>query len=155
MISSLAWLGRRSRGALALGFLLAFIVPELADALRPFLPLAVAGLMVIASMRTNAQALLHLALRPGRLAYLTAIVLVISPVLVWLIATSLTLPPALAAAMVLAASLPPLFSVPAMLVVMGLDVALALFMVMTAAVISPFTLARKLHHLAKRGHVGG
>lgn len=141
MRSVLGWFGRHAGAAMGAGVFIGLLVPPLATAARPLLPVAVVGLLVLASARIDPAALRVEASRPLRLVLTCAALLVVAPVLVWLAGQALALPPVLAAAMVLGASLPTLFAAPAIALVLGLDAVLMLSVVIVTALAAPFALA--------------
>jgi len=125
---------------MAAGIFLGLIAQDLAGLLRPLLPAAVAGLMILAYLRVRIVDL-HAELRQPRLYLLGAGMLLIAPVLVWWLCTLLEVPAVLTAAMVLGAALPTLFSAPSMALLLGLDGALTLAMLLVTMLATPFALA--------------
>ncbi len=84
----LPWLGRHAAAIMAAGIFLGLIAQDLAGLLRPLLPAAVAGLMILAYLRVRIVDL-HAELRRPRLYFLGVGMLLIAPVLVWWLCTLL------------------------------------------------------------------
>ncbi len=136
----LPWLGRHAAAILAAGIFLGLVAQDLAHLLRPLMPAAVAGLLILAYLRVRIVDL-HAELRRPRLLVYSAGMLLVCPVVVWWLCTWLGLSEALTAAMVLGAALPTLFSAPSMALLLGLDGALTLAMLLLTMLATPFALA--------------
>lgn len=136
----LSRLGRHAAAILAAGIFLGLIAQDLAHLLRPALPGAVAGLMILAYLRVRFVDLRSELLQP-RLLLLSAGMLLVCPVIMWWLCMLLGLPGVLTAAMVLGAALPTLFSSPSMVLLLGMDGALALALLMVTMLATPFSLA--------------
>lgn len=137
---ALAWLGARARGALVVGILLCFVVPDLSRFLRPALPFLVPMVLGLAMARIDLAATLRRALRPRRLALLMAICLLLMPVGAALylgLARLAGLDPALASALVYLAAAPPIASAGALCFMLGFNAALAVELTVAATLLTP------------------
>ena len=141
MLSGLTWLGARARWVLAVGVLLATLLPGLSSFLRPYLPLLVALILCVSMIRLDLGALARRASRPRRLAKLMAwsvALLVVTPAAVWAGAVAAGLPEAHVAALVYTFAAPPIASAPALCLLLGLDAAFALELTVVASLATPF-----------------
>lgn len=130
---------RHSRWFLAGSVFAGLALPDLAAALRPLLPPAVAVLLILAMLRMDWAAVLDYARRPGRMALALAWVLVGAPVVMAAAVAPLGLSDGLRAALILMAASAPIMSSPALAVLLGLDASLALVVVVAATLTMPFT----------------
>ncbi|NIR60827.1 MAG: hypothetical protein GWO02_15615, partial [Gammaproteobacteria bacterium] len=96
-------LSRHAAIVLAVGVFAGFAFPGLAALLRPLLPPAVAGLLFLALLRVDWDALRRHASRPLASALLCLWFLIVTPALVWLVVVAAGLETGLATALVLAA----------------------------------------------------
>ncbi len=134
-------IGRRATLLLAVGVFAGLLLQDLAMALRPlFLP-SIGLLLFLSVLRLDWQRVMAYARRPLATGLASIWQLVVSPVLVWGIATAIGLPPALVAALVLNAAASPLMSVPAFARLLGLDVELAVVVLAVTTLLLPVTLA--------------
>ncbi|MEM1344054.1 MAG: hypothetical protein AAGI34_05650 [Pseudomonadota bacterium] len=140
MIAMLEWIGARARWVLALGVVLATLLPTLSAALRPWLPGLVALLICLAMSRLDLAMLAQRALAPRRLGLLllwTGALLVLSPILYYALARGAGLPEAHVAALVYTAAAPPITSATGLCLIMGLDAVLALELTVIASLATP------------------
>ena len=107
-LPAVVWLGRHAGAVMAAGVFLGLALPGLATLLRPVLPLAVVGMLVLAAVRIDPGAVRGELARPLRLLAILAFMLLGCPVLAWLVATGLGVQPVLISALVLGASMPAL-----------------------------------------------
>jgi predicted Na+-dependent transporter len=138
--AGLAWLGARARWVLAVGVLAAMLLPALSAVLRPALPAFVALIVCVAMLRLDLGWLLRRALDPrrlGRLLVLTALMMVLTPAILWAVGAGLGLPETHVAALVYTAAAPPIASSVSLCLILGLDAALALELTVIASVLTP------------------
>ncbi|MHA1527890.1 MAG: hypothetical protein ACTSVG_02635 [Alphaproteobacteria bacterium] len=141
VLGGLTWLGLQARWVLAVGVVLATLLPGLSSFLRPFLPGLVALILCTSMVRLDLGALARRACRPRRLAILaawSAALLVATPAAVWAGALAAGLPKAHVAALVYTFAAPPISSAPALCLLLGLDAAFALELTMVASLAMPF-----------------
>jgi predicted Na+-dependent transporter len=140
MLGGLAWVGARARWFLAVGVLVATLLPSLSAFLRPLLPGLVALVFCIAMVRLDLRALALRALRPRRLALLslwTLALLALTPAAVWAGARAAGLGEAHVAALTYTFAAPPITSAAALCLILGLDAALALELTVFASLATP------------------
>ncbi|BBK44886.1 hypothetical protein STVA_49060 [Allostella vacuolata] len=139
LLAALTFLGRHGTRVLALGILVGLALPELARALKPWLPVAVAATMVGAMLRLEWPEIARQLRAWPRVVLVTAWLLLAAPVLVWAAASAVPLPPGLVTAMVLSAAAPCIMSAPAICLLLGLDGALALVVMVTVHLLAPLS----------------
>ncbi|GAA0587343.1 hypothetical protein [Caenispirillum bisanense] len=130
---------RQSRWFLAGSVFAGLALPDLAAALRPLLPPAVAVLLVLSMLRMDWTAVLAYGRRPGRVGLALAWVLIGAPAAVALAVAALPISPGLQAAVILMAASAPIMSSPALAVLLGLDASLALVVVVGSTLLMPLT----------------
>lgn len=135
-----AFLSRNAAWVLALGVFAGLVLPELARILRPLLPLAVGGLLVLSVMQTGFADFRRQLHRPLAPAAVIVFLLCISPALVWFLVQTLEVPEKLKPALVLMAAAPPIMAAPAMAMMLRLDAPRMLAVVIGATLLAPFTL---------------
>lgn len=135
-----AFLSRNAAWVLALGVFAGLVLPELARNLRPLLPLAVGGLLVLSVMQTRFADFRRQLHRPLAPAAVIVFLLCISPALVWFLVQTLEVPEKLKPALVLMAAAPPIMAAPAMAMMLRLDAPRMLAVVIGATLLAPFTL---------------
>ena len=141
MLGGLTWLGAQARWVLAVGVVLATLLPALSSFLRPYLPGLVALILCVSMVRLDLGALARRACRPRRLAVLTGwsvALLVVTPAAIWAGASAAGLPEAHVAALVYTFAAPPISSAPALCLLLGLDAAFALELTVVASLATPF-----------------
>ncbi|MGC2855242.1 hypothetical protein ACM64Y_07175 [Novispirillum sp. DQ9] len=144
----IAWLARHARVLLAASLLAGIALPDLASALKPWLPAGIAGLLWGAMVRLDWTAVrAHLG-RPARLAAGLGWMMLAVPFAAWAVAAALDLSSGLTAGLVLMACAPPVMSLPAIALMVGLDAALALLLVVVGTFLAPLTAPVLLHLLA-------
>lgn len=139
-MAALAWLGARAPWALTLGIALCFLAPELSRAMRPALPLLVPLVLGLAMARIDLAAAARAALRPGRLAWLVALSVLLMPVsaAVYLgLARGLGLDADLARALVYLAAAPPIASSANLCFFLGLNARRAIEVTVAATLLTP------------------
>jgi len=141
VLRGLAWIGAQARWVLAVGVLLATLLPSLSAMLRPFLPGLVVLVLCVSIARLDLGVLARRAARPRRLAVLmvwTVALLVVTPAVVWAGASAMGLPEAHIAALVYTFAAPPISSAPALCLLLGLEAGFALELTVVASLITPF-----------------
>lgn len=136
----LEWLARHATKLLAGAVFLGLAIPPLADLLRPGLTTFVVVNLVVALLRLDLTEVRSYLNRPYLIGANIVFLLLICPVAVSLIMQPFGLPPGLHAAVVLMAAAPPIMSAAAFALLLGLDAALAIFVVVATHAIVPFTL---------------
>ena len=136
----LEFLGRHATVFMASSVFVALILPGLASALNPLLTPAIWGLLFLAMVRLNWLSV-KLSIGRWRVSSISLLwILIESPTLIWSCVMHLDVAPGIAIAMVLMASSAPLNSVPAMVMMMGLNGALALVVMIGATFLLPITM---------------
>ncbi len=138
---ALAPIGRHATLLLAGGVFSGLLLQDLAAALRPMLLPSIGTLLYLSVLRLDWQRVFAYARRPVVTGLATTWQLVVSPVLVWGVATGIGLPPALITALVLNAAGSPVFSSTAFARLLGLDVELTVVVLAVTTVLLPITLA--------------
>jgi len=141
---ALAWLGRQGTRAIAASVFLGLAIPQLSDLFRPAVGPAIFCMLVLAFLRVEPSALRG-EFKPARLALLLAAtlwIMIATPLVLG--ALYLTIGPGevwneLSLALVLQAAAPPITSAPAFVALLGLDVALALAVLVTTTAVTPVT----------------
>lgn len=139
LVAGLAWMGRHASLLFLVGVLAGVVAPPAARLLQPLLLPAILLPFVIALLRLEPAALLRHARRPALAIGLVAWSLVGSPLLVAIALRPLDVAPDIAALMVATAACAPLMASGALALLLGLDVALALVVVVPATALVPFT----------------
>ena len=140
IVKFLDFLGRHATGLMAASVFVALIVPDLARFLNPMLTPAVWGLLFLAMVRLDWGAVKG-SLKRWRVGAVSLIwMLLISPALMWLAVSQTNISPGIAAAMVMMAASAPLNSTPALVMMMGLNGALALVAMVVATFVIPITM---------------
>ena len=134
------FLSRNAVWVLAVGVFAGLVVPQLASVLRPLLPLAVAGLLVLSVMQVNYAEFRHQIERPIAPAIIIFALLCVSPALTWALASATSVPPALKTPLVLMTAAPPIMAAPAMALMLKLSAERMLAVVVGATLLAPFTL---------------
>jgi len=137
--SGLAWIGRQASLLFFLGVFTGVVVPPLASLAAPLLLPAILLPFVVALLKLEPASLLHHARRPGLALGLVAWSLVGAPALVALVLWPASLAPELRALLITTAACAPLMASGALAVLLGLDVALALLVVVPATALVPLT----------------
>jgi BASS family bile acid:Na+ symporter len=140
MLRLLDFIGRHATRFMALGVLVGFVAPPLAELAAPLLLPTLLIPLAIALIRLDWSAAARYRTRPWLVALLLAWLLVASPALVAAIAALLPLPVALEHALVLMAASSPIVSAVAISFLVGLDAPLAIVLVVLATAIAPVTL---------------
>ncbi len=134
------FLSRNAAWVLAVGVFAGLALPGLAEWLRPLLPLAVAGLLVLSVMQTNYAEFRRQLDRPRVPAIIVFCLLCLSPTFVWVMVNALGVPEGLKPPLVLMAAAPPIMAAPAMALMLNLNAARMLAVVVGATLAAPFTL---------------
>jgi predicted Na+-dependent transporter len=141
VLAGLAWVGARARWILALGVLVATLLPSLSAALRPALPALVVLVFSLSMTRLDLAALARRACRPRRLAVLggwTLALMVGTPVLVWAAGSAAGMDEAHLAAITYTFAAPPITSSAALCLLVGLEAGFALELTVFASLATPF-----------------
>ncbi len=134
------YLGQHATLFLAGGALLGLLVPQLATLARPLLIPVLLIPLVISLLRLDWGALTAYVRRPGLVALITAGTLLLSPFLMWQALKPFDLPSALTQGLTLMAAASPIVSGAAISVMLGLDVSLAVVMIVVTTALIPFSL---------------
>lgn len=141
MLAVLRWIGGQARWVLAVGVVLASVLPGLSAELRPHMPVFVALVFCVAMTRIDLVALLRAMARPRRFVELTALTLLLlwlTPALLWALARAAGLDAAMTAALVYTGAAPPITSAAGLCLMLGLNAALALELTIFASLAAPF-----------------
>ncbi|MEM9144600.1 MAG: hypothetical protein AAGC57_00275 [Pseudomonadota bacterium] len=141
MLTMLRWVGARARWVLAIGVMIASILPDLSALLRPFMPVLVSLVFCVAMVRIDLRALLLGMAKPRRLVRLSALTIAllwVTPATVWAAGQGLGLAPDLLAALVYTGASPPITSAAGLCLLLGLNAALALELTIFASLLAPF-----------------
>lgn len=133
-------MGRQARWALPIGVLIGIAIPPLAALLAPLLTAAVIGTLTAAMLRMDWTQLAALVRRPWLPLVLALMLLVLSPLALWLLAKGIGLPAVFALALVLQAAAPPIGSTAAFALILNLDAGLCLVGTLLATLLLPLTL---------------
>lgn len=137
---ALEFVGRHATIAYGLSVLLGLSLPQLASALRPFIPISIFVFIVLSFARANLPGLKLVFARPGRLAAGLALSTVLPPLAGWLLIAILPdLDPALRLGIALMAAAPPLMASPVFAAVIGLENSFALTILVIGMAITPIT----------------
>lgn len=140
MRTFLEWLGRHARWALPAGVFLGIVVPPLAAWLRPTLTLAVIGTLTAALVRLDWEGIVAVARTPRLAVLMTAMLLVLGPLLGWLVWQAGLVSPLVGQILVLQLAAPPIGSAAAFALFLGIDGALAMIVTVLATLLLPLTL---------------
>lgn len=135
-----AFLSRHAVWVLAFGVFTGLFLPGAASFLRPGLPLAVGGLLVISVMQADSEEFRRRLSRPAVPVAASLFLLCLLPVLTWVLMYFSGVPESLHTPIFLMAAAPPIMSAPAMALMLRLNVSLMLVIVALATVAAPFTL---------------
>jgi BASS family bile acid:Na+ symporter len=134
------FLSRNAAWVLALGVFTGLLFPRFSEELRPLLPFAVAGLLVLSVMQTNYTDFRRQLARPRVPLIIIFALLCLTPALMWLFVNLFELPDGLKPPLILMAAAPPIMSAPAMALMLKLNAPRMLAVVVGATLLAPFTL---------------
>lgn len=140
--SALAFIGRHSAAAFGLSIFLGLALPQLAAALRPFIPISIFCFIVLSFARANMEGIRLVWSRPGRLAAALLWSILVPPVIGLLAIIALggaALDPGLRLAIALMAAAPPLMASPVFAAVLGFENSLALSILVLGMIVTPLT----------------
>ena len=135
-----SFLSRHAVWVLALGVFTGLFMPGTASFLRPWLPFAVGGLLVISVMQADYEEFRRRLSRPAMPVAVSLFLLCVLPVLTWALLAVSGVAESLRTPIFLMAAAPPIMSAPAMALFLRLNVPLMLVIVALATVAAPFTL---------------
>ncbi len=141
MLGGLRWVGAQARWVLAIGVLVATLLPSVSAFLRPFLPALVTLVFCISMARLDLGVLARRAVRPrrmGLLALWTLGLLVLTPALAFAAGRVTGLSEAHVAALTYTFAAPPITSAAALCLILGLDAAFALELTVFVSLATPF-----------------
>jgi|GEM_PF-3564092 len=140
-----SWVRTYGRFIIVGGVVCGFAIPEVAHALRPFLPHLLVATLVLALLQADLRQVPGYLRRPGMVTGLLFCLLVLSPLFVAVetkvVLVNYGLPTAIADGMILAALSPPLLAAPAIAFLLGLDSMLALVIAIGAHLLAPVTIS--------------
>jgi len=146
-----SWVRAYGRFVIVGGVVCGFAIPEVAHALRPFLPHLLVATLVLALLQADLRQVSGHLRRPSMVTGLLFCLLVLSPLFVALetkiVLVPFGLPTAIADGMILAALSPPLLAAPAIAFLLGLDSLLALVIAIGAHLLAPLTISMLAHLL--------
>ncbi|MBB5516886.1 putative Na+-dependent transporter [Rubricella aquisinus] len=140
MIRILEWVGARARWVLAVGVLLAFLLPDASRVLRPVLPALVAGILALAMMRIDMMATARQALRPRQMAGSLVLLALLMPGMMGLMLglhALLGLPTGDRAFLIAFCVAPPIASSGALALILRFDAARAVQITVIATLLTP------------------
>ena len=137
----LNWISSRSLYLMAGGVFAGYAFPQLADFAGPFLPISIAGMMMLGIARIDSADTKATLRQWPMLIALVLWLLVACPLLTYVVASSLGATAGLVLALVLTAASPPQMSTVGLSWLLGLNPPLALTMVVAATLVSPLTLS--------------
>ncbi|ASL48311.1 hypothetical protein bAD24_III13000 [Burkholderia sp. AD24] len=132
-------LTRHGPSVLAGGVALGLLVPSLAQAARPLMPLTVFIFVLGTLLRVDPATVVKVARRPAVSVVLPLLAMIVVPLLVGYAGFALALPAAWTLALVLAYSAPPSSGTSAVARMLGLDAPVALVATLAAMVLAPLT----------------
>lgn len=136
----ISFLSRHAAWVLAIGVFAGLLLPTAASLLRPLLPLAVGGLLVLSVMQTDTDGLRRRLTQPVVPLAAVLFMLCALPAATWGLLTLSNVPEHLKTPIVLMAAAPPIMSAPAMALLLRLNATLMLVIVVSATLLAPFTL---------------
>lgn len=138
--NGLGWIGRQGTRAVAASLFLGMALPQLAEAARPFLPVAVFALVTFAFMRLDLAAVRARVARWKLLAWTVAWTMALLPLVIGLalrLAGIAAAWPEYALAIYITTAAPPVMSVAAFAAIMRLDNALCVTMLILCMLVTP------------------
>lgn len=138
--AAFAFVGRHSAAAYALSIFLGLALPQLANAMRPILPVTIFIFIVMSFARANLPGLKAAITRPGRIGMGLVLSTLLPPLIGWTILTStapLGLDPGIRLAIALMAAAPPLMASPVYAALLGFENSLALILLVLGMVLAP------------------
>ena len=140
MMQALRRLGQQARWALPMGVFLGILWPELAQAARPLLNVAVVGTLTAALLRLDWERLGQAFTSPRLPLLLSTWQLLLSPLLVFVLAQALRFPDGYVLILVLQAAAPPIGSASAFAMFLGLEGSLAMVGAVWMTLLLPLSL---------------
>ena len=115
-------------------------IQPVAAVLRPWIGPIIVLNILIALLRLDIREVLAFLRRPGLAALCLGLTIFATPLVMWSVLEVVPLPEGTRAGLILMAAAPPIMSAPAFALILGLDAAYAVFVVIVAHLIVPFTL---------------
>jgi BASS family bile acid:Na+ symporter len=136
---AITWIADRGPLAVAASIFVALAVPQLAELVRPLLPVSVFCLLTVAMIRIDLDvARQHL--RNPRLMLIGLVWMMVAiPIIMGVLIALIGVPPAIALGLILLGTAPATVSSPAMSQLLKLDGTFSLAMLLVAMVVTPFT----------------
>ncbi|NVJ93323.1 MAG: hypothetical protein HWE34_16780, partial [Methylocystaceae bacterium] len=139
MIKVLDFLGRKAPLFLALGFFLGLILPKVQYAFDVVTTPLLILLLITSMVRVNFQELITHLRSPLKLIVIVCFLMFVLPMGIGSFAQYLSLPPPLFLALLLVLCAPPLSSSPGLIALLKLDTDMALSVMVSATLLSPFS----------------
>lgn len=138
----LAAIGRQASLAYAGSVVLGLALPQLANLLRPFIPISIFVFIMLAFARANIAGLRNVARQPRRLLFAVSVSAAIPPLIGWIFLTlpaSAALDPGIRLGIALMAAAPPLMASPVYAGLLGFENSFALTTLVAGMAITPIT----------------
>ncbi|WP_420332851.1 sodium:proton symporter [Roseibium sp.] len=142
LAAGLAFIGRHGTTALAVSIFIGLALPALSAYLRPYLEIAVFGLLTLAFLRVDHNAIRTRLKRPALLIAALVWMMLGVPLLTYLLLTHTGLSqlgPDVALALFISTAAPPVLAAPAFIYLLGLDGTLSLALSVAAMIVTPLT----------------
>tara|TARA_Y100001960_G_scaffold329423_1_gene420695 strand:- start:422 stop:1354 length:933 start_codon:yes stop_codon:yes gene_type:complete len=134
------WMARHATKLMVLSIFIGIGIPPLAAALRPHLAMIVWAILFLAILQFDWEAVRGYLRRPLLMMLAVGWLVIVIPLMLSAIVTSVGLPIGLAIALILSAASAPIMSTPAICAIIGLDSALSLVVLLFTTLLVPFTL---------------
>ena len=140
--AGLAWTGRHGTAALAVSIFIGMALPAFSAYLRPYLAVAVFGLLTLAFLRVDENAIRQRLKRPVLIVVALVWMMLGAPLLTYLLIEYSGLSsfgPDVVLALYIATAAPPVMAAPAFIYLLGLDGTLSLAVSVAALIVTPLT----------------
>jgi BASS family bile acid:Na+ symporter len=145
----LDFIGRHASSVLPLGVLIGLFVPYLADSFQPLLIPALFVPLTLSLVRIETPRLRKSFIRWHLLALLSAWILLLRPVVVWLILQLFTIPESIVKAALISAAAPPVTACAAIAIYLGIDAAIVVVVTIATMLLVPLSLPPMVFYLAE------
>ncbi len=145
----LDFIGRHASSVLPLGVLIGLFVPYLADSFQPLLIPALFVPLTLSLVRIETPQLRKSLMRWHLVALLSAWILLLRPVVVWLILQFFTLPESIVKAALITAAAPPVTACAAIAIYLGIDAAIVVVVTIATMPLVPLSLPPMVFYLAE------